>query len=104
MKRIKKTAIGLILNIILISYSCVQQEKEIYVSLQGDDNNSGSIEKPYLSIKKAVETATGILSEGRDATIIFRQGQYAFNEPLVITPEDTPGNNKLILKLMTMKR
>ena len=99
MKRINKTVVGLIFYIILISYSCVQQEKKIYVSLQGDDNNAGSIEEPYLSIKKAVETATGTLSKGRNANIIFRQGQYAFNETLVIIPKNTPGNNnKLIFK------
>lgn len=43
---------------------------DIFVSPQGNDNNSGSIEAPFLTIKKAIESAKA------GTTIYLREGTY----------------------------
>lgn len=60
--------------------------KDIYVSPKGSDKNSGSISKPFASIKKAQLTARNIPGK---VTIYLRGGTYYLSETIVFTPEDS---------------
>lgn len=52
--------------------------RKIYVALNGNDNNSGSIEAPFLTLEKAVSEATS------GDVIYVREGRYHFKKSLEI--------------------
>lgn len=68
----KKTILSLLV-ILLTATAISAAPKEIYVSPSGDDSASGTIEAPFLTIKKAIETA---IAAGAGSTIYLREGTY----------------------------
>ena len=60
--------------------------KEFFVAINGNDNNSGSIEKPLLTLKKAIELSRK--SGESQNTIYLREGRYFIYETIEITKED----------------
>ena len=57
-----------------------QSTTVIYVSPNGDDNNTGSLIEPLASFSGAVEKVKEIKSNGNDITVLFRGGNYFFKE------------------------
>lgn len=68
---LRKKSIFVLLFIILLSVnSCAQSGNEYYVSEKGNDNNPGTLRKPFLTIQKAAE----ILQPGDICYV--REGTY----------------------------
>jgi len=64
----------------------------IYVSLQGKDDNSGTKEKPFATIKRAQEEVRKIKAEGMPEggiAVYLRGGKYFLTESLVFNREDS---------------
>ena len=70
--------------------SC-SNEVYFYVSPDGNDNNSGDIEKPYATIEKAQLAAR--LEKGKNVVIYLREGTYYLQKPVVFAPEDSRRKN-----------
>lgn len=61
------------------------EQKTIYVSPVGDDNNSGSIEYPVKTLDKARELARN----GENSTVILREGRYELERSFVLSEPDS---------------
>ena len=62
-----------------------------YVSPDGDDNNSGDIEKPFATIEKAQLESRR--EKGKNVIIYLREGTYYLKKPVVFTPDDSRKEN-----------
>ena len=65
----------------------------VYVSASGDDKNSGTLEKPFASVKRAQEEVRRIKSAGgipKDGiSVVMRGGEYFVDETVSFTGEDS---------------
>ena len=66
----KKTILSLLA---CLTITICAEAKEVYVSPSGNDNASGDINTPLLTIKKAIETA---IAAGPGSTIYLREVTY----------------------------
>ncbi|MEN8155857.1 MAG: hypothetical protein ABFS10_02820, partial [Bacteroidota bacterium] len=85
------------LALIFTSCSFFRQEAvEIYVSPNGNDNNSGTIDSPLVTAEAARDRAreTG---PGKARTIYFREGIYRFSKPLELGEKDTGEKGKPVV-------
>lgn len=57
----------------------VLSDDTIYVSLNGSDSASGTIDSPLKTINKAIEKAHSNISKGLDGIVCVREGSYAQN-------------------------
>jgi len=67
---------------------------EYYVAAQGNDNNPGTLAKPFATLQRAQQAARKQRSEDRgqkSVTVLVRAGTYYLAEPLVFTSEDSGG-------------
>lgn len=72
--------------------------KEFYVSESGSDSNDGSREHPFMTIKKAKETAASISdSMSGDIVINIAGGTYRIDETLDFTNADSGKNGHSII-------
>ncbi|MCY2995286.1 MAG: PDZ domain-containing protein [Planctomycetota bacterium] len=62
---------------------------EYYVAPAGADANSGTVEKPFLTLPRAQQAAREARAKGQPVTIFLRTGTYYLTEPLVLTPADS---------------
>ncbi|MCK3684076.1 right-handed parallel beta-helix repeat-containing protein [Maribellus sp. YY47] len=67
---------------IFMSISCTQNSNEFYVSPNGDDGNSGTANKPFRTVQKALDALPRDV-EG-NFTIHLTDGTYYLDEPLSI--------------------
>ena len=67
------------------------EAKDIYVSVGGDDQSDGSIEKPYGSLDEAVEAVRDLReADYRDPVVIYlREGRHQLDETLVLGMQDS---------------
>ncbi len=72
-----------------------------YVSPQGQDRNSGTLELPFKTIEKARQQARR--TEG-DVVIYLREGIYRLNKALVFTPEDGHKGKSLTIRPYAQER
>lgn len=88
-----------VLSVITI-YSCNSSTMEFYVSPSGNDNNTGTKNRPFQSIYKAKEAVSKLIAggvENKEIYIYFRGGKYFFSKSLVLNGEEfSAGNNKII--------
>ena len=82
--------------IILLFYLCfksiaVGQSLVLYVSTNGNDANSGSIEKPFATIHAARDVIRSTKQKGLTTPIevVIRGGVYYLNETLELGTEDS---------------
>jgi len=65
----------------------------VYVSTSGDDRNSGTMEKPFASIKRAQEEVCRIKTSGgipeKGISIVLRGGEYFVDETISFTGADS---------------
>ncbi|MDR2920009.1 MAG: PDZ domain-containing protein [Tannerella sp.] len=73
--------------LLLVLASSCQNDISYYVSPSGNDNHSGTIEKPFATIQKALELSRE--SKKKKITIYLREGTYYLNDPVIFTPEDS---------------
>lgn len=81
-------------GIFFSTFCSISAQTELYVSPEGNDMNSGTIEFPFKTIKKAQTEARN--ADG-DVVIYIRQGNYRLTEPLIFSPAD--GNEQKSLTL-----
>jgi hypothetical protein len=70
----------LILLLLSLAFPVIAQP--YYVSTAGDDANSGTIEKPFATVRRAQEAV-----EQKPGNVFLRGGVYYLPEPLVFTPK-----------------
>jgi len=61
---------------------------EFYVAPGGSDDNTGTKEKPFVTLARA-QKAARIAKGAGPVTVYLREGTYYLPEPLVFTPEDS---------------
>jgi len=59
---------------------------DLFVSVTGDDRNSGTIDAPFATLHRAQQTAR---ASGEPVTVNVRAGTYYMKEPLSFSPEDS---------------
>jgi hypothetical protein len=84
----------LFFSFIIITLTLPVRAVEIYVSVQGDDTNPGTREKPLATLSMALRKVRDmrrlndpLVKDG--AHIILAGGTYALYEPVLIRPEDS---------------
>ena len=69
--------------------------QNIYVSLNGSDNNSGTIKQPVATVNKALELVNGIRKSDKETvTINILEEEYHLPAPILITPK----HNNIVIK------
>lgn len=63
---------------------------ELYVSINGDDSNSGTAAEPFATIAGARDAVRGLKKTTDEAiTVHICGGTYYLSEPVVFTPDDS---------------
>ena len=88
MKTEVKTPACLLLGLGLLA-AVPASATEYYVAPAGADANSGTVEKPFLTLPRAQQAAREARAKGQSVTIFLRAGTYYLTEPLVLTPADS---------------
>lgn len=63
-----------------------KQLKEVFVSVNGSDQNSGTIRSPYNSLSKALSACQGL--KGMDVRILLRSGTYYLDKTILLNSKD----------------
>ena len=87
----KHLLLGLIAVLVLNCNENSNESISYYVSPQGNDANSGSIDAPFKTIKKAKDLVSQLDDEAKakDVKIILRDGTHTLNETLVFGLNDS---------------
>ncbi|KQL50534.1 hypothetical protein AN964_23030 [Heyndrickxia shackletonii] len=72
---------AMIMVVFILNNTIAEQDKPIYVALNGNDHNDGSKSKPFRTLEKAAEEATA------GTTVFIREGTY--NEKLAVKHSGT---------------
>jgi hypothetical protein len=88
---------GVTILFLLFFVSCTFGEKgsNLYVSTDGNDNNSGTKEAPFYSLEKTWDMVRLIRKEnpGKAVTVYIKGGIYHMENPLILTSEDSGTEN-----------
>ncbi len=90
----KKTGAVLTVLLSILLFSCTNQSKKIsryYVSLNGNDANSGAVASPFRTIKKGVS----VLDSGD--TLIVLPGNYGYEFAITLSKSGTKKNPIVIM-------
>ena len=92
MKSLNQKKYFLFVIALMLIFSC--SAKEIWVSTDGNDSNSGSKEKPLASISMALQKARELRKQNDSSVndgiqIILKEGTYKLVKPLLIGTEDS---------------
>ena len=85
----RKTHYYIYLLLLVLISSC-QKDNSLYISPNGDDTNSGTMDKPFATIEKALEAARQ--NKDKNFTVFLREGNYYLDKPVIFTPEDSRSN------------
>ena len=94
-----KNIVTIIFAFFIVHTVCAQTGgTEFYVSPSGNDNNPGSIAKPFHSIEKAKEAVRSALSENlvQNITVYLRGGDYFVDKTICF--DDRDGNTNAVVK------
>jgi hypothetical protein len=80
----------------LFSFFILAFGEKFYVAPYGDDNNPGTISKPFATIKKAKDVVWMELDGSGDITVYFRGGTYFVNQPIVFRVKDSGSENQIV--------
>jgi hypothetical protein len=71
---------------------------EFYFATNGQDEDSGSRNKPFATLARARNEVRKLIAKGlmSDVTVWIGGGTYALSETLVLGPEDSGTDNHLI--------
>jgi len=71
---------------------------EIYVSPDGDDNETGTISSPLQTARAAQALARQYIADGKlPVHVIFREGDYRFENSITFGPEDSGSADKPVV-------
>ena len=85
MKKFISILICFLLAVPLFAFPAFAAENELYVSREGSDEASGTIDAPLATIAAAKEKAKSLSG---DVTVVFREGSYTFDGTVDFTAED----------------
>lgn len=93
LNQIKPYVVMLFLGVLIVSCSEGPKNnlpKEIYVSVDGDDDGDGSISNPYATLSVAVKASRNLRKSGLEEPIVIylREGRHQLNQTLVLGLED----------------
>jgi len=86
----------LFLLIVLLAVT-VSNAQSYFVSVNGNDHNSGSIEKPFASLEKAKEAVKKTNNHLKPIIVYVREGIYYFTKPFILNSEDGGTENAPIV-------
>lgn len=91
--------ISIILLAIVLAWNplLAQKSLDIYVAPSGSDKGAGSLQKPFRTIKKAIE-AVGKNKKSSSQTIYLREGIHVLEEQLRIDPSIVSPNGGLTIR------
>lgn len=70
-------------------HAAADERIRFYIAPNGNDENTGSIKRPFLSIIRAKQAIREIKSKpGADIVVTLRGGSYRLEQPMIFTPED----------------
>jgi len=98
MANTKNSRFLLPLTVLLLCFSQLYG-RTFYVATGGDDNNPGTIDKPFATLTKARDAVRAFKKqepEG-DITVFIRAGTYKIHETVVFGPEDSGSKNQRII-------
>jgi hypothetical protein len=77
--------------VVLFSVNIFVNAAEYYVSLNGNDQNPGTKNKPFRTIPRAQAAVREKIAEGlnKPLTVFLREGFYEISEPLIFGPQDS---------------
>nr|WP_299074369.1 right-handed parallel beta-helix repeat-containing protein [uncultured Allomuricauda sp.] len=86
-------AIGYIVMLLLLLSSCNVKDNvkiEVYVAIDGSDANKGSLENPFNTVYKALDTVRELRQLGNEtpAVIYLRAGRHQLHKTIVLGIED----------------
>src|SRR5580704_10225803 len=63
---------------------------EIFVSPNGDDGNSGTVDRPVKTLERARDLVRGMTGQmAGDVVVNLMDGTYRLSEPLILTAADS---------------
>ena len=74
---------------ILLQISCSSLQPEIYVSVNGNDENPGTKKMPFLTLQKAQSAVRELHDEQKNITVWIKEGTYTLENTLIFEPEDS---------------
>ena len=81
------------LILLIIAAGCASGDRDIYISPEGNDMNSGAKKSPLVSLERATEEVRKLKAEGNypeaGLTIWLREGEYNISESIQLTQEDS---------------
>ncbi len=61
----------------------------LYVDPLGDDGNAGTLDQPLKTFAGARDKVRSLIDGSKDIVVYFREGTYAFEQTVVLGPEDS---------------
>jgi hypothetical protein len=82
---------ALIISFCFLQTASLTGHKDLYVSVNGNDENPGTRTKPFLTLAKAQNSLRELIASGRDKkiTVWLDEGIYRLEKTLVFGPEDS---------------
>jgi len=75
-----------------------QDVTNFFVSLNGNDKNPGTLEKPFVTIQKAQQAVRQINRKMKNNIVIYlREAKYQLSEPLIFDHRDSGQNGHLVI-------
>jgi hypothetical protein len=70
-----------------------------YISVNGNDKNNGSMEKPFATIEKAKEQVRKLIKKGlrKDVLVFLRTGTYKISDTIIFTEQDSGNDNYSVI-------
>ncbi|MFD1770280.1 PDZ domain-containing protein [Sphingobacterium suaedae] len=80
----------LLLTIVLLPTASHSQPTTFYVSLTGNDNSSGTLDRPFRTLERAKKEVSkvSLVTSGHTFQIIVSPGTYFLDQPLVFQSKD----------------
>ncbi len=91
----QQSAFRILLLLAFSTVGCAANAADFYVAPTGNDSNSGQLDSPVVSLKRAVEYARAVTNEPK--TIWLRSGTHYLSETLVLLPADSGAPNAPLL-------
>ncbi|MBD0379786.1 right-handed parallel beta-helix repeat-containing protein [Paenibacillus sedimenti] len=100
-----KLSSSILLPILLIvlpgcssSFQSGDSARVFYVSVDGNDNNKGTLSKPFKTIEKAQEKVRKVNGDMKSDVIVYlRQGTYTLTKPLEFGAKDSGTNGHSVI-------
>ncbi len=95
-----KLCVLAVVAIVFLLGSCSKESNTLYISPTGNDENSGTVNNPFLSMERAKEAISQLIADGvenKEIQVYFRGGTYFFDKSVVFSSDEFgSGNNTIV--------